>query len=265
MTRKRRSSQITTITVFIIAAIFLFALMSIIIGKVAQKKTVGQALKLKAEAVYTDSSRKDITSLVSWEITKKRILRIDKGLVKPRTIGKTDVFAGHEGIKSNPAHIKVKLTLEWLLWLLFKIILFLIFLILVVLIILYFLNQRKKDYIMSYASTNPREFIIMLYMNVKNILFLFGLRHKYVLPPLAYGRLVEKGYSVKDNLFLEFTMKYAEAKYSRHILINTHALAALNDYNKFLKIVLGQGKRTDRLLKHLLCLFKRVPLFITYG
>lgn len=265
MGKKINSSQSVAIIVFIIAAIFLFILTSLIVVKVAQKKTVEQALQLKAEAVYTDSSRKDVTSLASWDITKKRILKINKGVVKPRTIGKTDVFAEHEGVRSNPAHIRVKLTLDWLLWLLLKILLFLIFLIILVLTILYFLNERKKDNIMNYVSLDPREFIIMLYKNVRNILFLFGLRYKDVLPPLAYGRVVEKGYFVKDNLFLEFTMKYAEAKYSRHILINTNALAALNDYNKFLEIVLGREKKIGRFLKHLLCLFKRVPLFMTYS
>jgi hypothetical protein len=262
MTNKIHSPQITTAKVFIISAIFLSALISFIIVKAAQKKKAEQSLKLKAEAVYTDSSRRDITPLVSWEITKKRILGIDKGLVKPRTIGETEVFAGHEGIKSNAAHIRVKLTVGWLLWFLFKIILFLIFLILVVLLILYFLSKRKKDIIVNYVSTNPREFIITLYKNANRVLFIFGLRYKYVLPPLAYGRLVEKNYFVKDNLFLEFTMKYAEAKYSRHILINTHAIAALDDYNKFFKMVLGQEGKVGRLLKHLLCLLNRVPLFM---
>jgi hypothetical protein len=263
MINKRSSFSINAIMFFIIAAIFLSVFISIIIVRVAEKKSAAQALELKAEAVYTDSSRKDITSLASWEITKKRILKIDKGLVKPRTIGETQVFAGHEGIRSNPANIRVKLTLGWLLWILFKIILFLLSLILVVLLILYFLNQRKKDKIVNYVTTNPMEFIIMLYKNANRILFLFGLRYKDVLPPLAYGRLVEKNYLVKDNLFLEFTMKYAEAKYSRHNLINTHALAALDEYNNFLKIVLAKESKIGGLLKHLLCLLKQVPLFIT--
>ncbi|MFH1640436.1 MAG: hypothetical protein ABIA66_00585, partial [Candidatus Omnitrophota bacterium] len=237
-------------------------LVEIILTPEKSEITVTQSVKLKAEGVYTDSSRKDITSLVGWEITKKRVLKIDKGLVKPLSIGETTVYAEHKSVRSNPAYIKVKITLGWLLWLLLKIILFLLLLIIILLIILYLLSQRKRDYITDGLSKDPRGFIIKLYMNLKHILFLFGLRHKDVLPPLAYGRLVEKNYPVRDNLFLEFTMKYAEAKYSRHVLENTNALASLDDYNKFLKIVLEQESKVGRLFKHLVCLLKRVPLFV---
>ena len=129
-------------------------------------------------------------------------------------------------------------------------------------IILYLLTERIKKKLRAYIEENPRESIIYLYENAKKILAIFGLSHKGFIPPLAYCRLVEQRYSIENNLFLRFTVKFEEAKYSRHILKSGDALSVLSDYNDFLKILLGHYNKSALFFRYLLTLLYRRPLFI---
>lgn len=129
--------------------------------------------------------------------------------------------------------------------------------------ILYFLTSRRKDKLLSLYQ-DPREFIINLYGNLKNVLIIFGPRYNEVMPPLSYAELVEKKYSIEDNVFSRFTAKFEEAKYSQHHLGSTDALRALNDYNDFLKILFSSQNKFKFLLRYCLTLLYRKPLSI-YG
>lgn len=239
-------------------------LVSIIISPQNTQLSIEDKLNLKAEGYFSDSSRKDITSLVNWEISNPRILKIEKGEVRPLRFGQTQVFAEYSGIKSLPAVIKVIVTLQWLLKMLFKIISFLFLILVTVFFILYFMTKHKKDKLLSLYN-NPREFIISLYENIKAIFNIFGNRVQGVIPPLAYANLIEKRYSMENNLFLRLTVKFEEAKYSKHTLGSEDVNQALNDYNNILKAVCADYNKPSLFFRYCLSLLRRRPLFVHRG
>jgi len=57
-------------------------------------------------------------------------------------------------------------------------------------------------------------------------------------------------------------MKFAEAKYSRHVLQPANAASALNDYNNFLEILFIRHNKFSLFYKYYLSLLHRSPLFI---
>lgn len=236
-------------------------LVSIILSPDNSQISMRDTLNLKAEGYFTDSSRNDITSLVNWEVTRPRIIKIEKGRVRPLRIGQTQVYAEYLGIKSLPANIKIIVTLGWIMWVVFKVISLLVLIIIMAFLVLYFLTEKEKNKLIS-IYRNPREFIISLYENLNNILIIFGLRYEGFLPPLSYAQLVEKRYSIRDNIFLRFTSRFEEAKYSQHILQSNDAHLALDEYNNFLKILFSRQHRSSLLLRHCLALLHRRPLFI---
>jgi len=236
-------------------------LISIIISPQNSQISMKDKLNLKAEGYFSDSSRKDIISLVTWEITNSRIIKIEKGVVRPLRIGETQVYAGYSGIKSLPASIKVIFTIQWLLEMIFIIISFLILSIIILFSVLYFITKHEKNKLLSLYK-NPRDFIISLYDNLKGILIIFGIRYKEVMAPLTFAELIEKRYSIKDNLFLRFTEKFEEAKYSKHILQFEYAYSVLNDYNGFLKVLFSNHNKFFLLLRYCLTLLHRRPLSI---
>jgi hypothetical protein len=236
-------------------------LISIVIFPQNTRITIENKLSLKAEGHFSDSSVQDITSLVSWEVSNPRIIRIEKAIAYALDIGKTQVFAQYSGVRSLPANIRVIFTLSWLLKRIFAIILFLILTTTLVLFAFYLMTKMAKKRLLSLYK-NPREFILNLYVNTKALLDIFGKRIKEILPPLSYARLVEERHSVKDNSFLRFTVKFEEAKYSKHILGSEDVDTALNDYNSLLMAIFSNQKRFSLLLRYCATLLHRRPLFI---
>lgn len=236
-------------------------LISIILSPQNSEISMKDKLNLKAEGYFSDSSRKDITSLVTWEITNSRIIKIEKGAVRPLRIGETQLYAEYAGIKSLPANIKVIFTIQWLLEMIFTILSFLILTTIILFSILYFITKHEKNKLLSLYK-NPREFIISLYENLKTILIIFGIRYKEIMAPLTFAELIEKRYSIKDNLFLRFTEKFEEAKYSKHILQFEDAHSVLNNYNNFLKVLFSNHNKFFLLLRYCLTLLHRRPLSI---
>ena len=127
--------------------------------------------------------------------------------------------------------------------------------------ILYLLTKNQKDKLLSLYK-DPKEFIINLYANLKEILTIFGPGCNEVMPPLSYAELVQKSYVIENNLFLRFTAKFEEAKYSRHVLGLKDARAALGDYNDFLKILFSSYNKFALILRYCLTLLHRRPLSI---
>jgi len=237
-------------------------LVSVIISPQSSQISMRDSLNLKAEGYFSDSSRKEITSLVNWELTRPEIIKIEKGAVRPLRIGQTQVRAEYLDIESLPADIKVILTWGWLAYLIIKGIVFLILAIITVFFVLYFLTEKEKDKLKTLFNTNPREFIVSVYGNAKRISAIFGLSYQEFIPPLSYAKLVEDGYSIKDNLFSRFTAKFEEAKYSCHNLQSNDAASVLDDYHNFLKILFSRYNRFSLFFKYCLTLIYRKPLFI---
>ncbi len=219
--------------------------------------------ELKAEGYFSDSSRKDITSMVSWEITNPRIIKIKDGKIIPLKFGGTEVYAEYLGIKSLPANIMVLLTSDWLLSMIIKVILFLLLSIFGVFTVLYVLTEKEKNKLKNSLNKDPAEFIINLYENTKRILAIFYLSYQDSILPLSYAELVQKNYSIGNNLFLRFTAKFEEARYSRHSFSKHDASLALNDYNDFLKAVFIRYNKLSLFLKYCLTLLHITPLFIS--
>lgn len=236
-------------------------LISIILTPANSKISMRDTLNLKAEGYFIDSSRKDITSLVNWNITSPRTIKIEKGKVRPVRFGQTKVYAEYLGIKSLPANIKVIITMDYIIGMVFKGISFLILGMIMASFVLYLLIEKKKKELISLYK-NPREFIVGLYENVKKILTIFGLRHEKYFAPLFYAELIEKRYAVKNSVFLKFTVKFEEAKYSQHILESSDATFALNDYNNFLNILVSNYNKFSLLFRYCLLLLHTRPLFI---
>jgi hypothetical protein len=235
-------------------------LISIILSPQDSRISMLDKLNLKAEGNFSDSSRQDITSLVNWEVTKPNIIDIERGKVRPKMFGETKVYAELSGIRSLPADIKV--IMMWA-WLIAGGISFIILSLTIMFSVLYFITEKKKKKLKVYIENNPKEFIIGLYENIKNILAIFNLSYKKHIPPLSYAESVQNRYSIEDSLFLRFTARFEEAKYSRHILQHSDATAVLDDYNRLLKIIFRHYRHIFLYLKYCSALLRRIPLFIS--
>jgi hypothetical protein len=238
-------------------------LVSIILSPQNARLSMKESLELKAQGYYSDSAHKDITSLVTWKVANLRIVKIEKGKILPLKFGETKVHAEYLGIESLPANIRIVVTMDWLIYVIIKGVFFLFLGMAAIFIILYVLTEKKKNNLKNSLDKNPAEFIVNLYENTKKILAIFNLSYKEWLPPLSYAELVQKSYSIEDNLFLRFTAKFEEARYSHHALSSRDASLALNDYNNFLKILFSRYSKFPLFLKYCLAFLQRKPLFIS--
>ena len=198
--------------------------------------------ELKALGNYYDHSQRDLTTLVTWGIEGQ--VRIENGAVYPKNFGRAEVYAEYSRLKSNVVSIEVILTLGWLLWLLAKIILLFLLGILSLAIILYLLAQNKRRRLWL-LKDKPREFILGLHENAIRLITIFGLRYDVYTFPLFYAERAQQKFLVKNNDFLNLSIKFEEAKYSQHALGDSDVAAALKDYNNFFE---GLGKDQSQLL-----------------
>jgi hypothetical protein len=151
-------------------------------------------------------------------------------------------------------------------WLRLAIFILAVILILSILIlppVFYFLTEKRKNELKFSLSKNPRAFIVGLYENMRRILGFFNLDYEGFLAPIYYAELVREKYSIRDNLFLRFTSRFEEAKYSRHVLDADAALSALDDYNNFLQTLFSRYNRVSLFAKYCLALVRRTPFFIS--
>ena len=238
-------------------------LVSIILAPQNIETTMDIRPDLKAEGYYSDSSRKDITSIVNWEFANPRIIKIEKGKVFPLRFGQTSVYAEHLGIKSLPVNVSVIFTMAWLSGIIIKTIVFLILAAAIAFIFLYILTEREKNRLREHFKNNPSEFMVILYGNLRKILAIFNLTYKENIPPLSYAELIQKKLSIEDNSLLRFTVKFEEARYSHHALVTGDASGALNDYNDFLKALFSRSGKVSLFLKYCRSLWLCTPFFIT--
>jgi len=217
---------------------------------------------LKAKGTFTNGKRHDITSLVAWKGADSRIVRIARGNLRALRLGNTLVRAEYAGIKSIPVNIKVVITVIWLALLLLKSALIFILIMALLSGVFFALTEERRQRLKTAMSVDPRRFIISLYENARGVLVIFGLRPEESIPPLVYAAMVEEKYNVANNLYLGLTQLFEEAKYSNHAVKIEAAKRALEDYNTFIRILLGYQGKTRLLLKRCLALLLRVPLYI---
>lgn len=236
-------------------------LVSMFLSPREAKITMADKLQLKVEGYFSDSSHKDITALASWNITGPHIIKVEKGQVTPSRIGQTKVNGEYSGIKSLPSSIKVVFTLEWFLWMVLKVILILILFLIMVFLILYSITAREKKRLLALYKI-PKEFIISLSDNLRKILEIFDLKYEGPIAPLLHAELIEEKLAIKNRVFLKFTVKFEEAKYSHHILQTADADAALENYNNFIKLLFAKHGKFSLFIKYCSALFHRKPLFL---
>jgi hypothetical protein len=216
---------------------------------------------LKVEGNYYDHSQRDLTAQVSWGIEGPQIVKIENGVLRPLKFGQSKIYAEYSRCKSNTARIDVILTLGWLLWLLAKIILVLLLGILCAAIMLYFLAENKARQL-RLLKDKPREFILGLHENAALLITIFGLRYDDYTFPLFYAELAKQKFLVKDNVFLNFSIKFEEAKYSQHVLQDSDVTAVVNDYNIFFERLCKNQNRMLSFYRYFLALVHCRPIFI---
>jgi hypothetical protein len=218
--------------------------------------------KLKVMGNYYDKSQRDLTESATWNTSGgKPCISIDKGVVKPLRFGRSEVAAEYSLLKSNPSSIKVILTLGWLLWLLAKILLVLLLILLGVFIGLYLSADNKRRRLCT-LKDDPRRLILELHENATGLVTVFGLRYDAYTFPLFYADLAKKKFALTNNVFLNFSVKYEEAKYSKHVLGSSDLASALNDYNNFFEKLCKNERRSIALYRQCLALLHQRPIFV---
>jgi len=216
---------------------------------------------LKVQGNYYDHSQRDLTEQVSWGVEGPVVAKIEKGVLRPLRFGQSKVYAEYSHLKSNTASIDVVLTLGWLFWLLAKIILVLLLGVSCVAFILYLLAQNKRRKL-QLLKDQPREFILGLHENAARLITIFGLRYDDYTFPLFYAELAKQKFLVENNVFLNFSIKFEEAKYSQHLLQDSDVAAAVNDYNIFFEKLCKNQKRALSFYRYCLALIHCRPIFI---
>ena len=132
-------------------------------------------------------------------------------------------------------------------------------------LIFYSIIGRKKRELLELYRNNPRAFIIHIYEHLKEILGIIGFRCPKHIPPLVWAEVVEKKCSIRESLYLRFTEKFEEVKYSRHKVGGKDADLFFNQYNSLLKILAGNYSKFTWFSKYFLIFAQKKPFFITKG
>jgi hypothetical protein len=215
---------------------------------------------LQVQGNYYDQSQRILTEQVSWNIENQAV-KIKNGVLRPLKFGRSNIYAEYSGLKSNIASVDVILTLGWLLWLLVKIIFGLLLGILSAALALYLLVEQKRIQL-RLLKDRPREFILGLYENATRLVTLFGLRYDAYTFPLFYAESAKQKFLIENNAFLNFSVKFEEAKYSQHVLKNSDVMAAVNDYNNFFEKLCENKSRMLLIYRYFLALVHCRPIFI---
>ncbi|MFH1199075.1 MAG: hypothetical protein V1650_02805 [Candidatus Omnitrophota bacterium] len=132
----------------------------------------------------------------------------------------------------------------------------------IIMAVFYMLTKKEQKRLENVLRNSPRDFIVGLYINFINVLNVFGVKYMGNLAPVAFSRLFEEKCQVDKGAFLNLTLKFLEAKYSRHDLAAEDAHFALNDYNDSLRILNGRYGKTALFFKNCFALMRRRPTFI---
>ncbi len=131
--------------------------------------------------------------------------------------------------------------------------------------VFYSIIGRKKRELLGLYRNNPRAFILHIYEHLKEIMGIIGFRCPKHMPPLFWAEVVEKKCSIGESLYLRFTEKFEEVKYSRHEVGGEDADLFFNQYNSLLKILAGNYSKFTWFSKYFLIFAQKKPFFITKG
>jgi len=236
-------------------------LVSIIVSPQELQIVKGEHLDFKAEGYFGDSSHRDITSLANWVCENPGIARLEKNNIWPMRVGRTKIFAEYSGVRSLPAEVEVVEEKYWLFKLIIKILFFVFLAVAALYSYFYMITEKNRRHILSLYS-DPRDLTIALYRNLNKIIAIFGIQHKFYMPPLFLAGLADEKYAIKDNLFFKFAQQYEEAKYSSHTFPPETSRLVLDAYNHILKTVFAQQRKRVMAYRHLQGLISGTPFFI---
>lgn len=217
---------------------------------------------LKAEGVFSNGERRDMTSSVEWKAGNDRLIRVFEGNVHGLRIGSTSVYAERAAVRSASVEVKVTMTLFWAAVLLFKLALASAVLLGILFAVFYALTEERRKKIRMRMDVEPRRFVIEVYGNTRAVLAIFGPRPDRTTPPLAYAAEVKGYYPAADNVYTGLTRLFEEAKYSSHAISDDDAREALAAYNTFISTVLGCCGRGRMFWGRCLILLLKIPLHI---
>lgn len=237
-------------------------LLSIVISPQQAKISMIEGMDMKAEGRFTDGSIRNLTALVSWELSKQGVASIKKGRVSPFMAGVTEVIARHEGVASLPARIEVVFSWLWLALISVKLAVLCLVILSGVLFALYLLTLQEKDRLRILLKNDPKRFVIDLFGNFKKVLSVMQVENTDSLAPLKFASLIEGRYSIKEERFIRLTEKFEKANFSRHSFEEAEAEVVLRDYNILVKEMLASRKGLKRIFTNFAALWRRAPFVV---
>jgi len=236
-------------------------LVSLLLAPPEVKIPMGGKAGLKVTGNYYDHSQKDLTAQVSWVNQGEAVARVERGVLHPLRFGKSKLWAEYSRLKSNSADIEVVFTWGWLFWLLARIFFAALLALLAAAGVLFLIAKNKKNKLCA-LKDKPGELILGLHENATRLISIFGLNYDNYTAPLNYAELAKRKFMVEDDAFLSFSVKFEEAKYSRHLLKDADASSAIGYYNRFFDKLCNPGSRLLSFWRYLLALLHCRPVFI---
>lgn len=129
------------------------------------------------------------------------------------------------------------------------------------LLVSYFSTASKARQILLLYN-NPKAFISRLYENLRGALVIFGSKGEGHMAPIPYAEIIRKSYDIKRDDLMSLTVKFEEARYSRHPLNANDANLAIENYNNILKEISSRYNKFAVFLKRLLFVLQGRPFFI---
>lgn len=234
-------------------------LVSIALTPESVRISMFQRPRLKAEGVFSDSARKDMSGEVSWR-TQGNAASVDRGSVHPRHFGTGKVFARSGDIESLPASVTVVITPLWIALVAGCVLLVLLALAGVVVFFLYMNVKRKAESIRQLRS-NPAAYSIALYDNARGVLSLFGFSAHFSDCPLDAAARAEEKFGFGKQ-YHRFTQHYEEAKYSKHCLPPERADEVGKMYFSVVSVLFAELRHLRKGKILLASLIRKIPLFL---
>ena len=238
-------------------------LISVVVSPESMRFTAGQKFSLKAEAVYGDSSRKDITGKALWEVSDPALLSVSAGgNGQALRKGNVSIRASSLGVRSLPAEaVIVPLPLDpvaaakkaaaWL-----ALLAVLAFSALVI-------RQSLAARALLAGRQETNAFIQALYANLMMIILLLGLEKEGQSPPRIRAREAKASLGIGAEID-RFTVCYEESRYSGLQLEQPHAQAALELYDHIIADILKRLQAARKARLFLSCIINGVPVFLRW-
>ncbi|MFH0826892.1 MAG: hypothetical protein V1923_03270 [Candidatus Omnitrophota bacterium] len=231
-----------------------------------QRKLIAKAEALK-EMIPPESLTPEQQELIAQAEALKatstpELLNLEQSLIDEQSEFKPRLVKRSKAEDALERRLLLISRLIWKLFILFLLILLILIGLFIWLLVLYFRTQKRKKEIMALYHSHTNEFIIHLNENIKGVLALFGLPYKKTMPPLHYADFIEGKCLIENKIFKRFTIKFEEAKYSRHLLKSEDALTALDGYNGLLKTLFSGCHKSILAMRYILGLIQTRPFLM---